>query len=151
MLCSELELNPKVLPLCGVMTVFSHDAMIHWHEFLKIMTLFLLQKDVLEFRFEFILKFLKLTTNIEDLERADYLQEMLNKFQFSKRSIIVQNVPTLIFWNKFRNEMLKCKEEIFEIGYKNTLNMYRAVKVLKESGLTAEDTFPFFDTLFEIP
>ena len=28
MLCSELEINPKVLPLCGVMTVFSEDAMI---------------------------------------------------------------------------------------------------------------------------
>lgn len=107
MLCSELELNPKVLPLCGVMTVFSEDAMIHWHSFLKILSLFLLQNDVLDFRFEFILKFLKLQNNIEDLERADYLQEMLNKFQFSKRSIIVQNVPTLIFWNKLRNELIK--------------------------------------------
>ena len=85
------------------------------------------------------------------MERADYLQEMLNKFQFSKRSIIVQNVPTLVFWNKLRNELIKRQEEVFEIGYKNTLNMYRAVRVLKESGLTAEDTFPFFDTLFEIP
>ena len=28
--------------------------------------------------------------------------------------------------------------------------MFRAVNVLKESGLTAEDTFIFFDTLFEI-
>ena len=151
MLCSELELNPKVLPLCGVLTVFSGDAMIHWHEFLKIMTLFLLQKDVLEFRFEFILNFLKLKSNHEDLDRYDYLQEMLNKFQFSKRSIIVQSVPTLVFWNKIRTELAKHREEVFELGYKNTLNMYRAVRVLKESGITAEDTFPFFDTLFEIP
>ena len=37
------------------------------------MTLFLLQKDVMEFRYEFILKFLKFTTNHTDLDRADYL------------------------------------------------------------------------------
>lgn len=73
MLCSELELNPKVLPLCGIMTVFSEDAMIHWPAFLKIMTLFLLQKDVLDVRYEFILRFLKLTTNHTDLDRVDYL------------------------------------------------------------------------------
>ena len=73
MLCSELEINPKVLPLCGVRTVFGEDAMVHWHQFLKIMTLFLLQKDVVESRFEFILKFLKLKENHSDLERADYL------------------------------------------------------------------------------
>lgn len=42
MLCSELEINPKILPLCGVRTVFSEDATIPWHTFLKIMTLFLL-------------------------------------------------------------------------------------------------------------
>lgn len=53
------------------------------------MTTFLLQKDVLEIRFEFILRFLKLTNNYSDLDRNDYLQSMLNKFQFSKRQIIV--------------------------------------------------------------
>mmetsp|Transcript_6039 Transcript_6039/g.8156 ORF Transcript_6039/g.8156 Transcript_6039/m.8156 type:complete len:128 (+) Transcript_6039:1582-1965(+) len=127
MLCSELELNPKVLPLCGVMTVFSEDAMIHWHSFLKIMTLFLLQKDVFDYRFEFILKFLKLTTNHEDLDRADYLQEMLNKFQFAKRTIIVQNVPTLVFWNKIRLELSKNRQHVFDLGHTNTLNMYRAI------------------------
>ena len=67
MLCSELEINPKILPLCGVMTVFSEDAMISWHTFLRIMSLFLLQKEVLDFRFEFILRFLKLGSNYEEL------------------------------------------------------------------------------------
>ncbi len=73
MLCSELELNPKVLPLSGVITVFSQDAMLNWTQFLKIMSLFLLQKPVLENRFEFLLRFLKFKTNTEDLERADFM------------------------------------------------------------------------------
>lgn len=63
MLCSELEINPKILSLSGVITVFSEDAMLNWCQFVKIMSLFLLQKEVLECRLEFILKFLKLTTN----------------------------------------------------------------------------------------
>ena len=41
-LCGELELNPKILPLSGVITVFSEDAMLNWLAFLKIMCIFLL-------------------------------------------------------------------------------------------------------------
>ena len=72
-LCSELELNPKVLVLSGVITAFSEDATINWLAFLKIMCLFLLQKELLEHRFEFILRFLKLSDNVSDLERGDYM------------------------------------------------------------------------------
>ena len=62
-LCSELEINPKILPLSGVITVFSEDAMINWLSFLKIMSLFLLQKELIEERLEFIIRFLHLTEN----------------------------------------------------------------------------------------
>ena len=79
-LCSELEINPKVLPLSGVITVFSEDAMISWLSFLKIMSLFLLQKELVEERFEFILRFLHLKDNHEDLEKADYMQYRLTRF-----------------------------------------------------------------------
>ena len=72
-LCSELELNPKILPLAGVITVFGEDAMINWISFLNIVSLFLLQKDMLSYRFEFILKFLHITDNQEDLDRNDYM------------------------------------------------------------------------------
>lgn len=72
-LCSELEINPKILPLSGVITVFSEDAMLNWHSFLKIMCIFLLQKELLEIRLEFILKFLNLTENHQDLNRNDYM------------------------------------------------------------------------------
>lgn len=72
-LCSELEINPKILPLSGVITVFSEDAMLNWLSFLKIMCLFLLQKNLTEIRFEFILKFLNLTDNHQDLDRNDYI------------------------------------------------------------------------------
>ena len=54
-LCRELELNPNILKLCGLT---KDDPMITWNFFLKIMTLFLLQKDMLDLRFEFILQFL---------------------------------------------------------------------------------------------
>ena len=42
----ELELNPKVLRLSGVITTFSEDAYLNWLAFLKIMALFLLRKPV---------------------------------------------------------------------------------------------------------
>ena len=72
-LCGELELNPKVLTLIGVITSFSDDAMLSWLSFLQIMCLFLLRKDQLALRFEFILRFLNLTDNQEALDRSDYI------------------------------------------------------------------------------
>ena len=60
-LCGELELNPKVLRLSGMITTFSQDVLLNWLEFLRIMCLFLLRKDLIEMRFEFILRFLHLT------------------------------------------------------------------------------------------
>ena len=154
MLCAELELNPKVLPLSGVITVFSEDAMLSWLAFLKIMCLFLLQKDVLEYRLEFLLRFLKLTRP-EDLERADYMQDKLQKFQFAKRGIVVSDVPTLLFWNRVRAALSKQNAYIFEQtgparGTAAVLNMSRAIGVLIDSGIEASDTVCFFDSLFDI-
>lgn len=57
-LCAELELNPKVLRLSGVITAFNKDCDLSFLPFLKLMSLFLLRKDVLVFRIEFMLKFL---------------------------------------------------------------------------------------------
>ena len=59
--CSELELNPKVLRLGGVITTFKEDAMISWLSFLKLFCLLVLRKDLIRMRLEFILKFLHLT------------------------------------------------------------------------------------------
>ena len=56
----------------------------------------------------------------------------------------------MVFWNKLRVVMANHREEIFDLGRTNTLNMMRAVQILEESDMTAEETFPFFDTLFEI-
>jgi hypothetical protein len=76
-LCSELELNPKVLPLVGVITSFHDDAMVNWLSFLQIISLFLLRKDLLALRFKFILKFLNLTDNPEALDKSDHIQERM--------------------------------------------------------------------------
>ena len=59
-------------------------------------------------------------------------------------------VPTLILWNKIRVILAADRDDIFEIGTKNTLNMYRAVKALVNGGIEAEETFCFFDQLFDI-
>ena len=144
--------NGMILPV--VITVFSEDAMLSWLAFLKIMCLFLLQKDVLEYRLEFLLRFLKLTRP-EDLERADYMQDKLQKFQFAKRGIVVSDVPTLLFWNRVRAALSKQNAYIFEQtgparGTAAVLNMSRAIGVLIDSGIEASDTVCFFDSLFDI-
>ena len=71
-LCNQLEVNPKVLRLSGIITSFSQDAMLNWLEFLRIMCLFLLRKQLIETRFEFILRFLALTS-ANQLDQADYI------------------------------------------------------------------------------
>ena len=73
-LCSELELNPKVLRLSGVITTFADDAMLTWLDFLRLMCLFLLRKDVLQTRFEFILRFLHLTST-DELMNKTHIQD----------------------------------------------------------------------------
>ena len=105
----------------------------------------------METRCEFILKFLNLTDNHEDLDKNNYMQDRLHRFQFAKRhNSIVANVQTLVFWNKIRAILAGQRDEIFEIGTKNTLNMSKAVRLLVESGLQADETFCFFDQLFDI-
>ena len=46
LLCSELELTPKVLPYFGVITSFKSDAMVSWVQFVKIMIVFVFRKDI---------------------------------------------------------------------------------------------------------
>lgn len=78
------------------------------------------------------------------------MQDRLNRFQFTKRGTVTATVPTLVLWNKIRVTLAAQREDIFELGTKNTLNTYRAVQALIESGLEAEETFCFFDQLFDI-
>ena len=112
MLCGELEINPKVLRMIGVVTSFGGDALVNWIEFLKIMCLFLLQKDILQTRFEFIVRFLNIKKP-EDITRGDYIQDCMQRFQFKKRGLEVANMPTLVLWNKIRVELNRCREELF--------------------------------------
>ena len=86
---------------------------------------------------------------VQDLGHKNYLTEMLNKFQFKKRTIIVQNMPTLMFWNKLRSILIKQHESVFD-PQTGKLNVPTAIRILRETGLTAQDTFAFFDTLFDI-
>ena len=58
----------------------------------------------------------------------------------------------LAFWNKIRAELNRERVRVFDLDRDDggQLNIFNAVNVLKDSGLTAEDTFIFFDTLFDI-
>ena len=73
LLCKELELNPRNLRLFGVISSFSEDAMIDWITFLRILSIFLLRRDVLQERLEFVFKLLKLKDDMSVLGQADYL------------------------------------------------------------------------------
>lgn len=68
----ELELNPRVLCLSGVITTFSEDCYLNWPAFLRIISLFLLRKEVRETRIQFILRWLHLTS-AEQLDQFDYI------------------------------------------------------------------------------
>lgn len=46
--------------------------------------------------------------------------------------------------------MAQHRDYIFELGKSNKFDISKAMRVLTESDLTAEDTYPFFDTLFDI-
>ena len=63
MLCEELEINPKILSLVGVYNTFGNEAKISWIDFVQIMAMFLLRKDVLDLRYKLIINFLRLKVN----------------------------------------------------------------------------------------
>ena len=72
MLSFEMELNPRVLVLCGLITSFNEDVMIDWISFIKILSIFLLNKPLLHQRFMILLKFLKIKKDLNVLNQADY-------------------------------------------------------------------------------
>lgn len=57
-LCNELELNPKILRLAGIFPTFGSDAQVNWTNFVAILAMFLLRKEVLDLRYQLILNFL---------------------------------------------------------------------------------------------
>lgn len=147
--CSELELNPKVLRLGGVITTFSSDAMLSWLTFLKLIGIFVLRKDLLQMRLEFILKFLHLTDPSE-LEEGDYIQERMQIFKFKNRSLVPASQEILNLWNKIRVEISKHTDDLFSGVPGTTVHMERSIKVLQESGLQAHQTLAFFNMIFEL-
>ena len=123
--------------------------MLSWLAFLKLMCLFILQKDLLSMRCEFILRFLGLTEKqgVSDLDKADHITERIGRFQFTRRSPVTPIPVYLAFWNRIREALGKERAVVFENG---TLNMQNAVAVLLASGITSVNTHFFFDMLFDI-
>ena len=108
LLCDELELNPKVLHLSGIITTFGDDAMVLWTTFLKIISIFLLRKEVLHLRLEFLISFLNIKSQGPDcLYNHNYIQERLLNFRFSKRRNIIAPQTVQAFWDYIRSILIE--------------------------------------------
>ena len=57
-------------------------------------------------------------------------------------------MPTLILWDKIRVELAKHSVELF--SGPSAFNFERALKVLMDSNIEAEETLCFFDMIFDI-
>jgi hypothetical protein len=107
LLCDELELNPKVLHFSGIITTFGEDAMVLWTTFLKIISIFLLRKEVLHLRLEFLISFLNIKSKgPECLYNHNYMEERLLNFRFSKRRNIIATLPVQAFWDHIRQILI---------------------------------------------
>ena len=109
-LCSELEINPRVLRLCGVVTTLADETTISWTIFLRILSMFLLRKDVIHLRLEMIIRFLNIKDDKLTLQRADYMQNQLTRLQFHKRSNVVPTKEVQQLWDKIRSILFMNQE-----------------------------------------
>ena len=150
-LCSELEINPRVLRLCGVVTTLADDTTISWTVFLKILSMFLLRRDVLQMRLEMIVKFLGIKNDQSVLARPDYIQDQLQKLRFLKRNTVIPTQQVQHLWNRIRTILFMKRDEIFQESNDGMMEEALAVRALKDFGIKVEETWYFFDYLFEIP
>jgi hypothetical protein len=139
LLCEELELNPKVLLACGVLSSFADEVKVNWFVYLKVISLFLLKHDVLKLRFEFLVSFL----NIKDkksmcLDDKRHMEQKLRNFRFSKRHEI--EIPSVVqaCWERIRMALKARQSFIFEILDDQRVEQ-RLVECLLQSGITAAD------------
>ena len=65
-----------------------------------------------------------------------------------KRSLQVANIQTILLWNKIRAVIDKHQSELFDQN--QTFNTQLAAAILTHSSIEAEDTYCFFDMIFEI-
>ena len=152
LLCKELELNPRILRMFGVISSFSEDAMVDWITFLRILSIFLLRRDVLQERLEFVFKLLKFKDDMSVLGQADYLQNTIQTFQFStKHKTIVPTRQAQNYWNRLRFILFKRKESYFDVGFSNTFQVKRSAKEVAENyPEIIGETLKFFDFVFQI-
>ena len=85
------------------------------------------------------------------LERVDYIQEQLQKLRFLKRNTVVPTGHVQHLWDKIRAILYTQREEVFQASNNGMLEEDLAVRALADYGVTVEETWHFFDYLFEIP
>ena len=75
----------------------------------------------------------------------------MQRFQFKLQgSPAVANAPVVALWNKIRLELLPHIQTLFEATGKQTFNEVQALKILVNSQIKAEETYCFFDMIFDI-
>lgn len=130
-LCQELELNPKVIHFCGVITTFGEDAMVNWVTFLKIISIFLLRKDVVHLRLEFLICFFNLKNKgPKCIDNHQYIEERLLNFRFSNRKNLAAPKNVQVFWDRIRSILNKNRDYVFDITENNKDVEQRAFDVL---------------------
>jgi len=123
-LCTELELNPKVLQCFDVITTYNYggDAMVGWIPFVKLISIFILRKEVFEMRLDFIFKFLNLQTSsitkkadgeitdgkiLYDLTKMSHLADKVQKFQFFRKETLTVDADIQLLWDTVRLAMIE--------------------------------------------
>jgi hypothetical protein len=150
-ICAELELNPRILRMVGIMTTFNGDALVDWPTYLHLFTLFLLKKPYLHARLEFMFKILNIKDEIGCLTQGDFFQTRIQGMQFARRSFVVPTRRVQHFWNKVRILLFEEKESVFDIGFSNHFKPLIAIQVLlKHKDELEEDILYVFDYLYSI-
>ena len=71
-LSEQLEINPRLVMVFGVITSFKNEGMVPWVLFVQIMATFLLRKNMRLGRIGFMVKFLRIKS-WSDLKSCDHL------------------------------------------------------------------------------
>lgn len=95
-----------MLVFCGLVTSFGNDAMVNWFAFLKIVAMFILRKEVMELRVQFLLEFLGIK-GPESLQDKYLLRNRLAKFRFNNRKELQVTARVQAVWDTLRHLLQK--------------------------------------------
>jgi len=96
--------------------------MVGWIPFVKLISIFILRKEVFEMRLDFIFKFLNLQTSsitkkadgeitdgkiLYDLTKMSHLADKVQKFQFFRKETLTVDADIQLLWDTVRLAMIE--------------------------------------------